>query len=387
MSSRRAPVNTLVRTAWLVATVMFAIVVPVVPRLAAAASGTFGTIDVPSIGEMVVMRDGSILGSDLLNSRIYRISPSGAVTVFAGAGSGGFDNGYSGDGGLAIDAHFVGIQGLAWAVDGSLLVVDHLNDVIRRIGANGIVSTVVGSGPLFKYDHGPWYPHLHGTGDGGPALAAILDAPWNIEVDRVGNLYIADRDHDAIRRVDLSGIITTVAGTGQRGFAGDGGLATNAKLSRPGDVAFPAQGGFFIADENNARIRYVSASGLISTYAGNGKLGCFGDGGPAISASLQNAGSLAVGRDGSVIVAQGECHEVRAIGPDGVIRPVMGNGTQGCGEVEGALATSISMDAPGGVVFDGHGQLLVSDPGCQVVVRINSLGRIHIVADLHGLGE
>lgn len=374
------------RAIWLVAAAVFAILIPVAPQAVAADSGTFGTVDVPSIGDMVVMPDGSILGSDLGNSRIYRVSPSGAITVFAGAGGGGFDNGYSGDGGPAIDAHFVGIEGLTWAADGSLLAVDHINDVIRRIDANGIVSTVVGSGPLYKWYHSPWYPHLKGTGDGGPALSAILDAPWGISADSAGNLYIADRDHDAIRRVDSSGTITTVAGTGQRGYGGDGGAATDAKLNRPGYVAFSADGGFFIADENNSRVRYVDPNGQISTFAGNGKLGCYGDGGPATAASLQNAGTLRVTPNGSLIVAQGECHEVRIIGPDGVIRQVVGNGIDACGEVEGALATSIAIDAPGGLAFDAHGQLLVSDPGCQVVFRIDGHGRIHIVADFHGLG-
>jgi glucose/arabinose dehydrogenase len=387
MLSNRSSLIPPPRALWLVAAAVFAILVQVAPQAVAADTGTFGTVDVPRIGDMVVMPDGSILGSDLLNSRIYRVWPSGAVTVFAGAGYGGFDNGYSGDGGPAIDAHFVGIEGLAWAPDGSLLVVDHLNDVIRRIDANGIVTTVVGSGPLNTWSQGPWYPHLKGIGDGGPALSAILDAPWGITVDAAGNLYIADRDHDAVRRVDVQGVITSVAGTGQRGYGGDGGPATDARLNRPGYVAFSAQGGFYIADENNSRVRYVDSNGQISTFAGNGKLGCFGDGGLATAASLQNAGTLRVTPNGSLIVAQGECHEVRIVGPDGIIRSLAGNGMDGCTAVDGALATSISMDSPGGLAFDAHGQLLVSDPGCQVVFRIDSRGRVHIVADLHGLGQ
>jgi hypothetical protein len=366
--------------------VLSALVIAIGPKAASAATGTFGTWDVPAIGDMVVAPDGSIYGSDLGNGRIYRVSPSGVVSVFAGAGPGGFDNGYSGDGGPAIDAHFVGVAGLAWAKDGSLLAVDHLNDVVRRIDARGIITTLAGSGPRFSWYQGPWYPQLKGAGDGGPAVGAILDAPWDIEVDRAGNLFIADRDHDAIRRVDTSGVITTVAGTGQGAFGGDGGPAEQGKLNRPMDVAFPAKGGFYIADENNARVRYVDPSGAISTFAGNGKLGCFGDGGPATQASLQNVGSLAVTSNGSLIVAQGECHVVRVIGPDGVIRPFLGNGNDACGEVEGALATSISIDAPAGLALDARGRLLVSDPGCQLVVRIEANGRVHIVADLHGLG-
>jgi hypothetical protein len=354
-------------------------------RAVHADGGTFGTFDVPGIGSMVVTPDGSILGSDLGNGRIYRVSPSGEVSVFAGAGPGGFTNGYSGDGGPAIDAHFGGILGLAWAPDGSLLVVDHLNDVIRRIDSRGIVTTIAGSGPLYKWSHGFWRPGIRHTGDGGPATDAILDAPWDIGVSPAGDLYIADRDHDAIRRVDADGILTTVAGTGQRGYNGDGIAATDAKLSRPGSVAFPAGGGFLIADENNSRIRRVDPAGRISTFAGNGKLGCFGDGGPASAASLQNVGSMLILDDGTVLAVQGECQRVRAIGPDGIVRTFAGNGGDTCGEVDGALATSVAMN-PGGLARAANGDVLISDGACQLVIRVDSTGHIHIAADLRGLG-
>ena len=137
---------------------------------AVRAAGTFGTFVEPSIGAFVSAPDGSLLGSDLGNARIYRVSPAGAVTVFAGAGDGGFDNGYSVDGGTAIDAHFGGIVGLAWAGDGSLLAVDHLNDVIRRIDGHGIVTTVAGQrAQVHVVARARWIPGLHGAGDGGPA--------------------------------------------------------------------------------------------------------------------------------------------------------------------------------------------------------------------------
>ncbi len=370
------------RTAAATVILVLATLVPSAVR----AAGTWGTFDVPSIGDFVIAPDGSLLGSDLRNGRIYRVSSAGAVTVFAGAGDGGFDNGYSGDGGPAIDAHFGGIVGLAWAGDGSLLAVDHLNDVIRRIDALGIVTTVAGSGPKFSWSKEASVPGLKGVGDGGPATAAVLDAPWGIRVDRAGNLYVADRDHDAIRRVDARGTITTVAGTGQRGFGGDGGPGTEAKLNRPMDIAFPAGGGFLIADENNARIRRVSPSGTISTFAGNGKLGCGGDRGPAVAASLQNVGGLAIGLDGTVVAAQGECFGVRAIGPDGIIRRLVGSGVEGCAGFDGGRAPDAQLEDPAGVGFDASGALIVTDPGCQVVLRVDRQGRLHVVASLVGLG-
>src|SRR5262245_14100 len=116
---------------------------------AGAAAVDWGTFDVPGIGSFVVAPHGPVPGPGPRNARIYRVSSSGTVSIFAGTGPGGFDNGYSGDGGPALEAHFAGALGLAWAADGSLLVVDHLNDVLRRIDGRGIVTTIAGSGPLF----------------------------------------------------------------------------------------------------------------------------------------------------------------------------------------------------------------------------------------------
>ena len=122
---------------------------------ASAADGTWGAFDVPSIGSIVVQRDGGILETDCGNARIYRVWPAGAVSIFAGAGGGGFDNGYSGDGGPALDAHFGCVYGIIDDGAGGVLVADHLNDVIRRIDRRGIVSTVAGSGPRFTWSKGP----------------------------------------------------------------------------------------------------------------------------------------------------------------------------------------------------------------------------------------
>src|SRR4029077_9064772 len=118
---------------------------------------------------------------------------------------------------------------------GRLLVADHLNNKIRRID-HGIITTIAGQGPRAWGTGPPQSPSLAHAGDGGPALEGVLNAPWGIRFDTAGNLYIADRDHDAIRRIDPHGMITTVAGAGERGYRGDGGAATKAKLDRPLDV-------------------------------------------------------------------------------------------------------------------------------------------------------
>ena len=166
---------------------------------AAAASdppATWGTSGPVGFGDMAFGSDGSIYTPDCRNARIYRVLPDGTVTVFAGAGDGGFDNGYSGDGGPALAAHFGCPISVISDGSGGLLVTDHLNDVIRRIDSHGIVSTVAGTGPLSTWSHGAWVPGVgKHAGDGGPAIEAVFDAPWGIERDPGGRLFIADRDH------------------------------------------------------------------------------------------------------------------------------------------------------------------------------------------------
>src|SRR4029078_7684208 len=147
-----------------------------VPATAAAADGSWGTYGAPEIASFTAMPDGSLLGVDLGNARIYRVSASGTVTVFAGAGPGDFGNGYSGDGGAAIDAHFRCPYGVGRRGDGPL-VPDHLNDAIRRIDRNGIITTIAGSGPLFKWSKGPWYPKGNHAGAGRRARAGYISAP------------------------------------------------------------------------------------------------------------------------------------------------------------------------------------------------------------------
>ncbi len=265
-------------------------------------------------------------------------------------------------------------------------MADHLNDVIRRIDRRGIVTTIAGVGPLYEgYDAG-WTDGVGpAAGDGGPALKAGFDAPWGIELDLAGNLYIADRDHDAIRKVDTHGIITTVAGTGVRGYSGDGGRATNAMLNRPLDVA-PAWGGVrYIADENNARIRRVDAFGRITTIGGTGELGCTGEGGPATAAPIQNPNSLDLGWDGTLYFAEAECNMVRAIRPDGTLVRIAGTGEDACVPVDGMRAIDTPLSGPSAIAIDADGGLLVNT-GCNTIAKIDRRGIFHVVADASSLG-
>jgi len=356
-----------------------ALAISMLPGTALSAGApTFGPGPV-TFTEIAVSSSGTVYASDCGNARVYRIGSNGTITVIAGAGDGGFTNGYSGDGGPAVDAHFGCPTGLSVDPDGSLLVVDHLNDVIRRIDGRGIVTTIAGSGPHFTWSKGAWVPGLKGAGDGGPALLAWLDAPWDIARASDGALLIADRDHDAIRRVDRTGTISTVAGTGQGGYGGDDGRASEARLNRPLDIAFRG-GSTYIADENNARIRRVAPDGTITTFAGTGKLGCDGIGLPALQAPIQNGNSLAFLGDGSLLVTSEACHQVRRIGTDGILRRFLGSGADGCTGLNGQ-ATAALLDTPGSVRVASDGTAYVADSGCRTILAVDGHGQVRVVAD------
>ncbi len=145
-----------------------------------------------------------------------------------------------------------------------------------------------------------------------------------LALDPHGSLFIADRDHNAIRQIDTHGTLTTVAGTGKGGFNGDDQPATEAMLNRPLAVAIDAVGNMYISDENNHRIREVDTHGVITTFAGTGKYGCGGDGGPAVDASFRNPNDIVFAPDRSLLISDSECHDVRRIAPDGTISTFAG---------------------------------------------------------------
>ena len=233
--------------------------------------------------DVAVSPDGSLYIADAGNFRIRRVGPDGIITTVAGNGTQGF----SGDGGAARDAEI----GLLWEImlgsDGGLYLTDWPR--IRRIGTDGIITTVAGTGD-FSYN-----------GDGIPATQANIDAV-SFNVTSNGIIYIADRFNYRIRLVGPDGIIKTVAGTGSGGFSGDGGPATEADLWEPTGVSVGPDGTLYIADSRNYRIRRVGADGMITTIAGNGTLGYSGDGGPATRAEI-TAGAVKVGSDGTIFIA------------------------------------------------------------------------------------
>ena len=213
--------------------------------------------------------------ADTFDNRIRKVSPDGIITTFAGNGTASF----TGDGGPATNAALNGPQGLAMDSTGNIYIADTQNFRIRRVSPDGIITTFAGNGVFAGCD----FTRCFAPGDGGIATGAAI-YPQGIALDSAGNMYIADGGH-RVRKVSTSGIITTILGDGMRKYSGDGGPATSAQIFNPNGVAVDATGNIYVTSPDDARIRKISTSGIITTFAGNGTQGFSGDGGPATSAS------------------------------------------------------------------------------------------------------
>jgi len=198
------------------------------------------------------------------------------------------------------------------------------------------------------------------SGDGGPAVQARLDHPNGVAVDASGSIYIADSYNHCIRKVDTSGIITTVAGDGTEDYSGDGGPAVQAKMDYPFGVAADGSGNLYIADSHNYRIRKVDTSGIITTVAGDGTHGYSGDGGPAARAKLDWPYGVAVDASGNIYIADAWNHCIRKLDTSGIIRTVAGDGTQDYSG-DGGPAVQAKLSRPCGVAVDASGNIYVAD--------------------------
>jgi len=289
---------------------------------------------------------GNIYIADQNNNRIRKVDAStGNITTFAGNGS----QTYSGDGGPASSATLYYPARMAVDASGNIYIADKSNHRIRMVNAStGDISTIAGNGTA-EY-----------SGDGGPAASASLNNPTGAAIDGSGNIYIADAGNNRIRMVDAStGNITTFAGNGAEGFSGDDGQAASASLGSPKGVAIDASGNIYIASGN--RIRKVDSSGIITTVAGNGTAGFLGDGGPADSASLNNPTGVAVDPAGNIFIADQNNNRIRMVDPStGNITTVAGNGWATYSG-DGGAADSASLYHPAGVAVDPAGNIYIAD--------------------------
>ena len=301
---------------------------------------------------------GNLYIVDSSNERIRRVDAATQVITTA-AGNGLF--GFSGDGGPATSAEFNDIDGVGVDAQGDIFIADTGNNRIREVdAATGIVKTVVGNGAAVF------------AGDGGPAPLASLHSPGGVAVDAQHNIYIADAYNNRIRRVDsLTGIITTVAGNGAATFYGDGGPAISAGLHYPGGVGIDTQDNVYIADTFSGRIRRVdSATGFITTVAGNGTQEFGGDGGPAIAASVNVPGGVIAGMAGSLFIADTGNQRVRKVdGFTGVITTVAGTGAASFSG-DGGPALLAGLNYPAGMAADNAGNLFIADDNNNRVRKV-----------------
>jgi gliding motility-associated-like protein len=286
------------------------------------------------------------------------------ITTFAGNGTIGF----SGDGGPAIAAQLFSPSSVCIDNAGNIYIADQQNHVVRKVNSAGIISVFAGTG-VSGY-----------SGDGGPANAAQLGIPNGLCIDNLGNIYITDDNKNVVRKVDPSGIISTVAGTGVFGYSGDDGSAINAKLFAPGGICTDNNGNIYFAEFGNQVIRKVNLStGIITTVAGNHQLGWWGDGGPAVNASLNSPTSVSIDKEGNLYIADMGNSVIRKVNTSGIISTMAGNRTLGFGG-DGGPATDASLKFPFYVYVDDKGNLYISDTGNGAIRMVDENGFINTIA-------
>ena len=366
-------------------------------------------------------RAGALYVADATAGKVYRIGRDGMVTTFAGGGDRTLPA--NGDGGPAARAALYSPRGLAFDSKGNLYIADAVGRSIRRVTPGGIISTfyALPATPAV-FDHIRPFPYIEGlaidshdnlyaavysgdqvlrfspegdvtvvagigvfgfSGDGGPAVKAQLNLPSGVAVDASGTLYIADTGNHRIRKVSPAGVITTVAGSGTRGFSGDGGLAVEAQIDSPAQVVAANDGGFYFSDFLNRRIRQVSASGIIGTVAGSGDTGTSvgqggGNGGPAIEASFYTTAVAAFDRSGNLIVGDVLGGTLRKITPAGVITGFAGDGSFGPVNDNGP-AVNARLGGAYGLTVDQQDNVYIATSDSRVR-RIDPTGAITTVA-------
>ena len=289
-------------------------------------------------------RAGNFYVADALNNRLRKVSASGIVTTLIGDGSPGF----SGDGGPATAAEEYQASSLIVDTLGNIYFGDLLNNRVRKISASGIVTTLAGTGTAGY------------SGDGGPATNAELNEPYGLALDPAGNIIFADEYNHVIRKISTSGTITTIAGNGSGGYSGDGGLATAATLFYPNGLTTDRTGNIYFTDNTNHRIRKINTSGVITTIVGNGTEGFSGDGGPATDAEIEFGCGLKFDNYGNLYYADGLNNRIRMISPSGIITTFAGSGTAGFSG-DGGPAIAADLNYPLFLEVDNSGNFFIAD--------------------------
>jgi streptogramin lyase len=306
-------------------------------------------------------RSGHLYLSDTFNHRIRRVdAKSGIITTVAGNGKKGF----GGDGGPASDAMLNEPYGIELDQDGNLFIVDRLNYCIRKVDAKtGTIATIAGTGAKSGYG-----------GDGGPATKALLVEPNGIALDGKGKLYIADVAGHRVRVVDLTaGTIATLAGNGKGATAGDGGAIDKATFNGPRALAVYPDGSLLVVERNGNSVRRIDLkNGVVTRFAGTGKKGYTGDGGKALDATFDGPKEIDIDKDGNVYVVDTENEAIRRIDAKSlIITTVAGKGrTKTPGLGDGGPATDATLGRPHGVAIGPDGAIYIGDTNSHRVRRV-----------------
>lgn len=306
---------------------------------------------------------GNVYIADTGNNCVRRVYPNGTILTIAGTGA----YGYTGDGASALAATLASPAGVAVDNAGNVYVADSGNHAIRKISGNGRITTLAGNGSPGN------------SGDGGAAANAQLDNPTGVAVDGARNVYVADMYNSVVREITAGGEITTFAGNRIPGYLGDGSQATSAELAYPTDVAVDGSGNVYIADSQNSAIRKVSPSGIIQTVAGNGTGGYSGDNGSAVTAELNFPSGVAVASSGVLYIADSDNARLRQVSASGTITTVAGNGAY-------AGSGNAALENPAGVAVDTAGNLYISDQGTSTVRKLSAAGVISTIGGIGVFG-
>ena len=302
---------------------------------------------------------GNLYIADLANAVVRKVDTAGNITTFAGNGTAG----YLGDGGPAIKAELFQPFSVTSDTAGNIYIQDTGNDVVRKVDNKGMITTFAGTGTAGH------------SGDGGPATAARFNENQGARFDKAGNLYVPQCFGASIRKIDTSGNITTVAGNFTEGFSGDGGQATSAELQCPSGVAIDDAGNLYIADDGNNRVRKVDTSGIITTIAGDGNGAFKGDGGPATAAELNLPNDVVLDPAGNLYVADSGNNAVRKIDAKGVITTPIG-GLQNAGSAGVNTPLALTVDPAGNLYFSDSGNSAIREffPAGTVPFPSTSIG-------------
>lgn len=302
-------------------------------------------------------KSGNAFLVELSGGRVLRIDPQGMLATIGGSDEKGSD----GDGGPAKNATFNGMHSLAIGPDGTVYLADTWNNRIRTYDPkSGKVAAFAGTGEKGF------------SGDGGPALKAKFGGIYSVAFDAAGkNIVLADLDNRRVRKIELaSGIVTTVAGNGEKGVPADGAVAAKSPLVDPRAACFDSKGNVYVLERSGNALRVVSPDGKIRTVVGTGKVGATGDGGDATKATLNGPKHLCVDKEDNVIIADTENHLIRKyLRKEGKLIRIAGNGKKGTTGIDGPPLAA-ELNQPHGVYLHPSGELYIVDSSNNRVLKV-----------------